>query len=182
MSRSHRGWRAGIRRLPGRTPPPASNARIPAEPPLATPAKTPDELLGEAVRAFREMRASTGRFRCARDGTEAAVVKLYRGYSQGSELIVESGTGRAWHRLETPADEPLFGDPVAEQLQEVLAAADAIGLHLLNPRWTPFFCASCAKAYCGDCWRTEEVFDADAPDWPREIRAICPEGHVSRLA
>jgi hypothetical protein len=167
---------AMLRNLLWRDPPvrPAHGPQDRAPAPVATSAE-------ELAEELREMRTSRGRFVCARHGTEAAVVKFIRGYSDASELVIDSYLGRSWHRVPVPADEATFGDPVAEALQDALARADVISLHLLNPKWTPFFCPSCARVYCGECWTIVEDQDPDEPGWPGTLRGICPEGHATVL-
>lgn len=170
-------WRTWIRRMagePASTPapqPPAGPAPAPAAP------QSPDEALQDLLDRVDSWRPQA-RFVCARHGTEAATVKLIRRYTEDSELVVESALGRGWHRLKTPADEAAFGDPVAEELQDVLARADAAWLHVMNPKWAPFFCGECQHVYCDKCWTLEDVPHPDYPDSPA-LRATCPEGHVS---
>jgi hypothetical protein len=142
--------------------------------------ETPGEAL-EQLRAMANLPTSQARFVCARHGTEAGVVKLYRHLAEDSSLVIESFAGRDWHRIPLP-DADTSGDPVAEALQDALARADAIGLLLLDPSWAPFYCVECQKSYCGECWRTWEVFDDDFPDWVDQVRGVCPEGHERMLS
>jgi hypothetical protein len=141
-----------------------------------TPGEAPEPLLAALPPT------SQARFACARHGTEAGVVKLYRRFSEDSSLVIESFAGRAWHRIPLPEDADTLGDPVAEALQDVLAQADAVGLLLLDPSWAPFYCVDCRKSYCGACWRTWEVYDDDFPDWIDQTRGVCPEGHERMLS
>jgi hypothetical protein len=90
--------------------PPTPAAPEPRDQAPAVVPRSVEELIDE----LREMRTSRGRFVCARHGTGAAVVKFIRGYSDASELVIDSYRGRSWHRVPIPADEAAFGDPVAE--------------------------------------------------------------------
>ena len=174
-------WSTWIRRMVGE-PVPSREPQPSAEPdPVSAPAapRSSEEALQD-LREWVDKWSPQARFLCAVHGTEAAKVKLIRRYTEDSELVIESALGRGWHRLKTPADEATFGDPVAEELQDVLDRADVIGLHLMNPKWTPFFCTACARVYCGACWVLEDVPHPDYPDSPA-LRATCPEGHSSML-
>jgi hypothetical protein len=66
-------------------------------------------------------------------------------------------------------------------VQDALANLDVISLHLLNPKWTPFFCPACARIYCAECWTIVEDQDPGEPGWPGTLRGICPEGHATVL-
>jgi hypothetical protein len=178
---SHGGWRAALRRVLGRTAPAVERgAKEDAPAPPAAPL-SPEEAL-EQLRAMANAPTAQARFVCARHGTEAAVVTLYRRFGgQDSSVIVESGLGRGWHRIPTPDDEATFGHPVAEAVEEALARANAIELHLVDPRFTPFFCTGCAAVYCGQCWQIREIPDPDLPGWTAELRATCPQGHEQVL-
>ena len=172
-ARENEGWRPHIRRLL-HLDPPVDDAAAPAEP-LSQE---------EALARYHEMVSaptSEARFLCARHGTEAGVVKLYRRFSGNSEVVVESFLGRVWHRLDVPLDETLFGDPMAEGLSTALGLGEAIDVHLLNREWTPFFCTGCAKVYCGECWTTVEVPDPAWPEWVAQVRGTCPQGHDNIL-
>lgn len=171
-------WRTWIQRIAGEPaatggpPEPAGPA-----PDFAASPLSPDEALRQLLARVDSWRPRA-RFLCARHGTEAATVKLIRRFTEDSELIVESALGRGSFRLKTPADQAATGDPVAEELQEVLARADAGWLHFMNPQWALFYCAECQRVYCGACWTVEDVPDPEHPGFPA-LRATCPEGHSS---
>jgi hypothetical protein len=177
MSRENGGWRSAIRRLLDHEAPPAPAVETTPSP--AVLSETPEQAL-EAIRAMNAAPSNEARFLCARHGTEAAVVKLFRRYSGASELVVESYLA-SWHSIPVPEDEKLFGDPTAEAVQEALSRADVIGLHLVDARFTPFFCTDCAAVYCKECWTLEEVMGDDNPDFIQEVRALCPREHVNVL-
>jgi hypothetical protein len=131
----------------------------------------------ELIEQLREMATTRGSFVCARHGTEAGTVKFLRRFSEASELTIDSYAGRFWHSVPIPHDETAAGDRVAEGVQDALRNVDVIALHLLNPKWTPFFCPACALVYCDQCWTITENDDP----WPGTLRGICPEGHATVL-
>lgn len=113
------------------------------------------------------------RFTCARHGTEAGVVRLVGGYAQGWMVVVESFVCRQHQRIH---------EPPAEALRDAVAAADVREIHAMDVEWAPFYCPHCGRVYCGECWRTWEVFDEDFPPWVDQVRGVCPEGHERMLS
>lgn len=59
------------------------------------------------------------------------------------------------------------------------AIGDARSLHALDPELAPFHCPTCRRTYCGEHWRTQDVFDEDG--FHDSIRGTCPEGHERLL-
>ena len=117
---------------------------------------------------------AVARFFCARDGSEAGVVRLHR-FPDGGDwlLIVEGFMGRDSTRL---------GGTAGERLVPVLRLGDAGLLYRRNVEWPPFWCPECRKVYCSRCWRMYTVFADDLPGFLEEIRGICPEGHDRMLS
>jgi hypothetical protein len=64
----------------------------------------------------------------------------------------------------------------SERIRE--AIADAAALYALDPEFAPFYCPECERTYCGEHWRTEDVF---ADGFHESIRGTCPEGHARLL-
>ena len=58
------------------------------------------------------------------------------------------------------------------------ALGDAAGLYALDPELAPFYCPRCGASYCGEHWRTYDVFEDCLHD---SIRGACPLGHDRML-
>jgi hypothetical protein len=112
-------------------------------------------------------------FTCARHGTEAGTVRLHGSEGAGWILIMESFVCRHQERI---------GTDKAGALRDALGRADVGRIYALDLEWAPFFCPTCAKVYCGACWRTWLEFDPDFPGWLEEQRGACPEGHERMLS
>lgn len=156
--------------------PPTAPARTVPEPRDDAPAAAARSV-EEMIEQLREMATTRGSFVCARHGTEAGTVTFLRRSSGASELTIDSYAGRSWHSVPVPDDETAGGDRVAEGVQDALRNVDVIALHLLDPKWTPFFCPACALVYCDHCWTIRENDDP----WPGTLRGICPKGHATVL-
>ena len=66
-----------------------------------------------------------------------------------------------------------------EEVAAALDSGDAAALYELDPEYAPFYCSRCALSYCGDHYRTVELYDDGFFDC---IRGVCPEGHGRTLA
>ncbi|HEX6041588.1 hypothetical protein [Longimicrobium sp.] len=113
------------------------------------------------------------RFRCARHGTEAGMVRLRGGYTRGWMVEVESFVYRRFQRVH---------EPRAEALREHIARGDVQEIYVMDVAWAPFYCVYCNAVYCGACWRTEEIMDPDLPGWVDSVRGVCPAGHERMLS
>lgn len=113
------------------------------------------------------------RFVCARHGTEAGFVRLVGGYTRGWMVVVESFVCRQHQRIH---------ERTAKALRDAIARADVWEIFVMDVEWAPFFCERCDRVYCGDCWRTWEVFEDDFPHWVDQVRGACPAGHERMLS
>lgn len=113
------------------------------------------------------------RFTCVRHGTEAGSVGLHGDDAAGWMVVVDSFVCRQHERIHTGR---------AQELEDALKDTDVHRVYRLDPEWAPFYCPGCARVYCGECWRTELVFDPEWKDWVEETRGVCPEGHERMLS
>ncbi|HEX6713446.1 MAG TPA: hypothetical protein VF066_08670 [Thermoleophilaceae bacterium] len=65
-------------------------------------------------------------------------------------------------------------------MRELIADGDVAGLYAHDRELTPFWCPACSRSYCGDHWRTLNVFD-DETGGLDCIRGTCPRGHERML-
>lgn len=113
-------------------------------------------------------------FPCARHGSVAGTLHLHRMPGGDDWLLVEEGfLGKTSTRL---------GPAAAERVAQALERADAAALYALDLEYAPFYCPTCEKVYCVDCWRTFLVFADDLPGWLEETRGTCPEHHERMLS
>jgi hypothetical protein len=63
-------------------------------------------------------------------------------------------------------------------LDGALRAADPVALYRINSEFAPFWCPTCSKSYCRECWTVWVQFADDYPGWYEDTRGRCPEGHV----
>jgi hypothetical protein len=112
------------------------------------------------------------RFTCVVHATEAGLVRLLGGPG-GWVAAVDSVV--CAHRARLHREE-------AEELLDALREMDVRRVHALEPEWAPFYCPACERVYCGECWRTTPVFDAEWVDWIEEVRGVCPRGHERMLS
>ena len=66
-----------------------------------------------------------------------------------------------------------------EEVAAALDTGDAAALYELDSEYAPFYCPRCALSYCGDHYRTVELYDDGFFDC---IRGVCPQGHERTLA
>ncbi|HYR08305.1 MAG TPA: hypothetical protein VEQ60_11070 [Longimicrobium sp.] len=113
-------------------------------------------------------------FLCARHGSAAGTLHLHAMAGGGGWLLVEEGfLGRTSTRL---------GAAEAERVARALERADAAALYAVNLEYAPFYCPTCDRVYCAECWRTFLVFADDLPGWLEETRGTCPEHHERMLS
>jgi hypothetical protein len=68
----------------------------------------------------------------------------------------------------------------SERVLELVRDRDVAGLYAYDRELTPFWCPDCGRSYCGNHWRTNNVFD-DETSGLDCIRGTCPEGHERML-
>lgn len=113
-------------------------------------------------------------FVCSIHGTVAGTLHLHRIAARDDWLLVEEGfLGKTSTRL---------GAADADAVAQALERADAAALYALDLEYAPFYCPTCRKVYCAECWRTFLVFADDLPGWLEETRGICPKGHERMLS
>jgi hypothetical protein len=88
-------------------------------------------------------------------------------------LLVEGFLGKTSTRL---------GTAEAERVAPALERGDAAALYAVDLEYAPFYCPTCDRVYCVDCWRTSLVFADDFPGWLEETDGTCPEGHERMLS
>jgi hypothetical protein len=66
--------------------------------------------------------------------------------------------------------------PATAGVRAVIGNASA--LYALDPELAPFYCPRCRASYCGEHWRTYDVFEDGLHD---SIRGECPSGHDRML-
>ncbi len=66
--------------------------------------------------------------------------------------------------------------PVSASVRAVIG--DAHALYGLDPELAPFYCPRCCASYCGEHWRSYDVFEDGLHD---SIRGACPLGHDRML-
>ena len=113
-------------------------------------------------------------FLCARHGSAAGTLHLHAMAGGGDWLLVEEGfLGRTSTRL---------GAAQAERVAQALERADAAALYAVSLEFAPFYCPTCDRVYCAECWQTSLVFADDLPGWLEETRGTCPEHHERMLS
>ena len=68
-------------------------------------------------------------------------------------------------------------EPRVDRLAAALRAADAEALMAIDADYAPFWCPTCAVAYCRDHLETWIVFDDETPGWYDHTMGRCPAGH-----
>ena len=68
-------------------------------------------------------------------------------------------------------------EPRVDRLAAALRAADAEALMAIDADYAPFWCPTCAVAYCRDHLETWIVFDDEMPGWYDHTMGRCPAGH-----
>src|SRR5687768_12759320 len=92
-------------------------------------------------------------FLCAIHGSVAGTLHLHRIAGGSDWLLVEEGfLGKTSMRL---------GAAEADRVAQALERADAAALYALDLEYAPFYCPTCQKVYCAECWRTFLVFADD---------------------
>jgi hypothetical protein len=65
-----------------------------------------------------------------------------------------------------------------EQVKAALDQADALALYKVDHLFSPFYCADCARVYCRDHWKIEDVWDGQFYDFSS---GYCPEDHKKMI-
>jgi hypothetical protein len=73
-----------------------------------------------------------------------------------------------------------FTGTLTQPLTDSVRAAigDAQALYGLDPELAPFYCPRCRANYCGEHWRSYDIFEDGLHD---SIRGACPLGHDRML-
>ena len=85
-------------------------------------------------------------------------------------LVVEG------NKLRRESSTSTLTQPATAGVRAAIGTASA--LYALDPELAPFYCPRCGANYCGEHWRTYDVFEGGLHD---SIRGACPSGHDRML-
>jgi hypothetical protein len=72
----------------------------------------------------------------------------------------------------------LLSQEQAQPVQAALEQTDALALYQVDHLFAPFYCAACARVYCRDHWKIDEIWDGQFYDFSY---GYCPEKHKKMI-